>query len=207
MELLNRSARSPRPWKNGLGFTEDVLVSETPGAGDDPLWRISIATIDADVPFSRFDGIERLLMPISPSELSLNIDGRQTSIPQFGVVSFPGEAFVLATGVVNQKADLNVMVRRGHAIAEMSRRYMVGTSTVPAQLRPGEIAIAVILSRTLLYNGKLLELGDALVLDATPSAYLGGFGNLAIVRIRSLTGEDRGADDRTRSSVAGGSAS
>ena len=50
------------PWKNGGGTTAEVAV-HPPGAGlDDFDWRISMADVAVDGPFSRFPGVDRTLV-------------------------------------------------------------------------------------------------------------------------------------------------
>ena len=44
-------------WKNGLGWTREVL--RWPHGADDWDWRISIAEVDKGGPFSSFPGVER----------------------------------------------------------------------------------------------------------------------------------------------------
>jgi environmental stress-induced protein Ves len=49
------------PWKNGGGVTREI-VCQPPGAGMDSFdWRVSIAHIASDGPFSAFPGIDRVI--------------------------------------------------------------------------------------------------------------------------------------------------
>ncbi|MEY9853143.1 environmental stress-induced protein Ves [Leifsonia sp. EB41] len=166
-------------------MSEDILVADSPDPARDPAWRISMATIESDVPFSRFDGTDRLLMPIGPTGLRLDVDAQTRSVPQFGVVAFPGEANVATKGVSKPEQDLNVMVDRRRATATLTHHYVVGTSAPPVAA-PGEIAIAVALSSTLRHNGELLTVGDALLLESSSTDSLGGFGTIAVARIKPL---------------------
>ena len=62
MLRILRSADYPtRPWKNG----GDTAISRVvpPGASlDDFDWRLSLAQVDRDGPFSRFDNVDRTLV-------------------------------------------------------------------------------------------------------------------------------------------------
>ena len=63
MKLLPREGYKAMPWRNGGGTTMEILV-----AGDDPGqfdFRVSIATVAADGPFSRFPGYQRHIMLIA----------------------------------------------------------------------------------------------------------------------------------------------
>ena len=48
------------PWKNGLGMTREVANARR--SDGTMLWRISLATVDRDGPFSDFDGYKRIIM-------------------------------------------------------------------------------------------------------------------------------------------------
>ena len=48
------------PWKNGLGMTREVANAS--GADSVMIWRISLATVDRDGPFSDFTGYKRIIM-------------------------------------------------------------------------------------------------------------------------------------------------
>ena len=49
------------PWKNGGGSTTEIAISPPDAGFDDFDWRISVATIAADGPFSAFAGIDRVI--------------------------------------------------------------------------------------------------------------------------------------------------
>ena len=49
------------PWKNGGGSTDEIATYPR-GAGLDAFdWRVSIAHVASDGPFSRFPGVERTI--------------------------------------------------------------------------------------------------------------------------------------------------
>ena len=62
-------------WKNGAGWTSEILKS--PDA-DDWNWRLSIAEIETDAPFSAFPGVERELVLLSGNGLRLRFDDGET---------------------------------------------------------------------------------------------------------------------------------
>lgn len=117
------------PWKNGGGSTTQI-AAWPPGAGlDDFIWRISVATISADGPFSRFAGVERSLLLLAGESVQLVIDGTRTvrldaTAP---LLCFDGEAAVTAQ-VSGATTDLNVMTRRA------SCRHQLTRITAPQQL-------------------------------------------------------------------------
>ena len=109
------------PWKNGGGTTAEVAV-HPPGAGfEDFDWRISMADVAADGPFSTFLGIDRTLVLIEGRAVDLRVEGTERRLDADSpILAFPGEAATSARLVEGPVRDLNVMTRRGrlaHAVA------------------------------------------------------------------------------------------
>ena len=67
------------PWKNGGGETLEIAV-HPPGADLDRVdWRVSLATVATDGPFSRLPRLDRTLTVIQGEGLELSI-GRQDPV-------------------------------------------------------------------------------------------------------------------------------
>lgn len=115
------------PWKNGGGSTTEIIVSP-PGAALDTFdWRISMATIASDGPFSIFAGIDRTLSLVSGQGVDLHIDrsaaekstvSLRAASPTLG---FPGEWSIHATLPAGVTQDFNVMTRRSACRHEFAR--------------------------------------------------------------------------------------
>jgi environmental stress-induced protein Ves len=136
MRVLRAADRIATPWKNGGGHTREVAVSP-PGADLDSFeWRISLAQIAADGPFSTFPGVDRVLTVIKGEGLLLTVDDRMLALDAASPpLAFPGEARVsarLTDGAIN---DLNVMVRRDKWRARTRRLTVTGASDVAAKAR------------------------------------------------------------------------
>ena len=103
------------PWKNGGGTTAEVAV-HPPGAAFDGFdWRISMADVASDGPFSRFPGIDRTLVLAEGRDLTLAVEGRSHRLAEPGdLLAFPGEADTVATLGHGPIRDINIMTRRGH---------------------------------------------------------------------------------------------
>ncbi|MBR0697712.1 HutD family protein [Bradyrhizobium lablabi] len=103
------------PWKNGGGATTEIAV-EPPGASfDDFDWRISMARVASDGPFSKFAGIDRTLAVITGHGLALTI-GDATALVLDGdsdPIRFAGDVPTSARLLGGEIVDLNVMTRRG----------------------------------------------------------------------------------------------
>jgi hypothetical protein len=103
------------PWKNGGGETREILVSP-PGAALETLdWRVSLATVAQDGPFSLFKDVQRTLCVIRGGGIQLQVEARApvdlyvTSAPY----TFDGEVPTHARLIDGPIEDLNVMSRRG----------------------------------------------------------------------------------------------
>ncbi len=64
------------PWKNGAGATREIIA--VPSVDAPFLWRASIATLQADGPFSPFPGVDRTIVLLAGRPLRLR--GRRSTI-------------------------------------------------------------------------------------------------------------------------------
>ncbi|MFF0085890.1 HutD family protein [Streptomyces canus] len=115
--ILDPSRVAPAPWRNAAGATRE-LATGTDASGR-VLWRISVADLDRDAPFSTFPGLDRLFVALGP--LQLTIDGRQQGLAVGDQARFTGEAPVTVALDTPTRA-LNVMTRRGACRAEVTLR-------------------------------------------------------------------------------------
>lgn len=154
------------PWKNGGGSTTEIAIWP-PGAGlDDFDWRISVAAISADGPFSRFAGIERSLLLLEGASVRLRIDGAPVIVLDAAspLLRFAGEAEVMAY-VSATTLDFNVMTRRArcrHALKQLQTpQQLVRASAATLLFAAGDGPVTV-------GNGRrqfVLQRHDSLLLD------------------------------------------
>jgi environmental stress-induced protein Ves len=103
------------PWKNGGGVTREI-ASYPAGAGmNDFLWRLSIATVAMDGPFSIFPGVDRIITLLEGPGMRLvsedgGIDHRFDQ--PLDPYAFPGEEIVQGIVLGGASSDFNVMTRR-----------------------------------------------------------------------------------------------
>lgn len=74
MQIIRRSSLREGRWRNGMGVSWDI-ASEASGV-EDFGWRLAIARIDADVPFSLYPEVDRVFTLIAGKGLTLDFDGR-----------------------------------------------------------------------------------------------------------------------------------
>ena len=95
LKLLHAHDYKRVRWKNDGGWTTEI-AREPGDAARDFLWRISIADIESDGPFSSFPGVARELMLLAGSGIELDIDdGEPLRLTErFQRVRFEGESRV-----------------------------------------------------------------------------------------------------------------
>jgi len=124
-ERLALAAIAAQPWKNGAGLTRELAV-EPQGAGTaDFDWRISIAEVDRDAPFSAFPGVDRCITLLRGAGLRLaSTDGsfEHRLDRVLAPFAFPGDIALDATLLGGACSDFNVMTRRGAWRAEVGAR-------------------------------------------------------------------------------------
>jgi environmental stress-induced protein Ves len=119
-------------WRNGLGWTREIhaCVREgAAGAGDDAWgWRASIAEIERDAPFSRFDGVDRILVLVGGNGVRLRFDDGEVRelLPPHAAHRFAGERSLVGELVDGPTHDFNLMWRRDAFDAELWHRPLVG---------------------------------------------------------------------------------
>src|ERR1044072_770566 len=99
-------------WKNDGGWTTEI--PREPATDDDFRWRISIADIESDGPFSAFPGVARDLVLLAGTGIELDIGDEPTLrlSERFQRVHFDGEANAVCRLAAGPTRDFNVMTRR-----------------------------------------------------------------------------------------------
>ncbi|HTA39215.1 MAG TPA: HutD family protein [Candidatus Acidoferrales bacterium] len=99
------------PWKNGGGVTHEIARSDERG---EPEWRISLATIDRDGPFSDFTGYDRTIVPLDGNGFDLSFDDGTVATLDRACVPFrfAGERKVECRLLRGRSHDLNALTLR-----------------------------------------------------------------------------------------------
>jgi environmental stress-induced protein Ves len=126
LTLLRTSDYRRLRWKNDGGWTTEIAREDDEAA--DFRWRVSIADIESDGPFSAFPGVARELMLLAGGGIELDIDGSPLRLTErFQRVRFEGEASVDCRLLAGPTRDFNVMTRRDAVRAELMGRPLVGS--------------------------------------------------------------------------------
>jgi environmental stress-induced protein Ves len=129
MRILKADEYRRMPWRNGGGETAQVAIGPAGATIDDFDWRVSMARIDTDGPFSVFPQSDRTLSVLQGDGLRLSIGGRTPVdlTPDSEPLAFPGDVDVDATLLGGSVTDLNVMTRRDHCTHSMRRIGITGS--------------------------------------------------------------------------------
>jgi hypothetical protein len=131
--VLSPSDYRRMPWKNGGGHTTEIAV-HPPGAGFASFtWRVSMADVLQDGPFSPFSGIDRTLVLLAGAGMRLTGDGEPLELrTTFEPVGFSGDRALTCNLVAGPVRDFNLMVRRGTARGDIVVRREGGDTIAPA---------------------------------------------------------------------------
>jgi environmental stress-induced protein Ves len=125
---LRRAAEhTAMPWANGRGVSYEV-ARDNDAAGE-WRWRLAIAPITEDGPFSPLPGVHRELTLIDGDGLVLTIDGNMVGCHPGQVIRFAGYAHTHAALTKGPVVDLNVMSRED---APMTMSIAHGPSAIDA---------------------------------------------------------------------------
>lgn len=168
MKRLGRADYRDMPWKNGGGVTRELVRLPHPEDAARFVLRLSIATVAASGPFSRFAGVDRLLLLLEGEGVVLT--GPEVAAPvvlgpDSPPFAFPGEwdwDCHLRGGPVR---DFNVMVDRRLASATLERVDL--TAGAPHRLEdPGDSLWLHGLTGRVRVAGETLEADETLGLTA-----------------------------------------
>jgi uncharacterized protein len=131
MRILRAADYHRMPWKNGGGVTTEIAVFPEGAGLDDFEWRLSMANVASDGPFSSFAGVDRTLAVLEGEGIVLAVEGSPEvaltrSSPPFAFAADKRSSARLIAGPI---LDLNVMTRRGH-FAHRVARLASGTTPV-----------------------------------------------------------------------------
>ncbi|MFV0595807.1 HutD family protein [Shewanella sp.] len=161
-------------WKNGGGSTKQLLISPKAADLNNFDFRISIATILSDGPFSQFLGIDRQLCILEGEGVRLNIKADNLALSEEVVIlgpndppfCFSGEIPIESELLDKQILDFNVMTRRASYTARIERIECNGTLEIEtkansAHLSANEQSIQFLLPLapiTCIYQGEKMAL-------------------------------------------------
>jgi environmental stress-induced protein Ves len=161
LHLLRASDYREAPWKNGGGLSYEIAADDfTP-----PTWRISVARIDRDGPFSDFRGYDRTIVALDGGTVTLEVPGGSFTLERGQPFPFAGEIPVTARLTGEPARDLNVMTLRNEWLHD------VEIVNVPMRfvLDEDEFAFVYAHSGATLVDNERCTAGDTMVVDEAES--------------------------------------
>jgi hypothetical protein len=119
-ERFDLATIAPQPWKNGAGLTREIAFGGPSAADFD--WRLSIAEVVRDAPFSAFPGVDRCITLLRGAGMRLRSDDGRVEHALTTLLApfrFSGDIALHATLVDGACSDFNVMTRRGRLRSEV----------------------------------------------------------------------------------------
>ena len=117
MKVQRFSEHRAMPWANGLGTSYEVASDRN--ADGKWTWRVAIAPVVLDGPFSKLPGVDRELVVIEGNGMVLEVDGVSVECLPGQVVRLSGDSVTLARLVDGPVVDLGLMTVRGSVIVSM----------------------------------------------------------------------------------------
>lgn len=148
-------------WKNGLGETAEIAIVPEGATLEAFEWRVSMARLEADGPFSAFPGVDRTLTVVAGAGLRLAVAGLPAAelTPGSAPFPFPGDRAAAATLLGGPVTDLNVMTRRGHWWHRVAR-FESGARLPVAATATTALIVCTRGSARITMPGTTVELGE-----------------------------------------------
>lgn len=174
------------PWKNGAGETAEIAVFPKDAELADFGWRISMATVASEGPFSAFPEVDRTLTILSGSGIELDVAGELLTLTTHSAPhAFPADVATSARLIADTVVDLNVMTRRGkfqHQVERLQLPYMgrrneatemvfCASGTITLELETGKYELTTFDCAVIPSESTLLSVsgsGSALRIEITP---------------------------------------
>jgi uncharacterized protein len=185
--ILHSSDYQPMPWKNGGGTTTEIWKAASP-AGE-MLWRLSIADVASDGPFSEFPGIDRWIMVISGNGMYLAIDGpgAKRLDRTFEPLFFPGDAKTECRLIDGPIRDFNFMIARSFGKGALQVLPLTGGMAAPLGENTGAIHVFAGSVEIETNDIRQLAASDTWIADQPGEVKVTGEALLAIISIETVT--------------------
>jgi environmental stress-induced protein Ves len=164
--LLTPADYVRKPWKNGGGTAIEIAMHPVGATLTTFVWRVSIADVTADGPFSLFPGVDRVIVLLSGAGMRIAGDAHAAELrAPFEPYAFSGDDVVSCSLVDGPVRDFNVMSRRGLARSQLVVVRDEAARVAPARWRvchavagavecliPGHPPLAVAVDHTVVFE-------------------------------------------------------
>ncbi len=184
MKIIRYADLVPVSWKNGGGVTREIARQDTDG---EFAWRLSIADVASEGPFSAFPGLQRILTVIEGEGMVLERPGlKPLAANLFEPVAFTGDEPV--NGMLPNGACRDFNVIWSPKFASASVTVANGQSNPVMSPTEGVICVLCLTGAVHLSGGHALAQLDFAFLDRdAESAILANDSSALIIRITPLS--------------------
>ncbi|WP_328325544.1 MULTISPECIES: HutD/Ves family protein [unclassified Streptomyces] len=184
VRILRAAGRAAAPWKNGGGVTREIAAGPE-GAGMDTFaWRVSLADVGADGPFSVFPEVTRVLTVVDGAGMELTAGGVPLRADKrFVPHRFAGDAATHGRLLDGPVVNFNVMYR--DTLTEALTSVVRGRLTVGVPPDATVLVVALDGTAALEDAGAVLGPYDAAVVTGESPGVLRADGHTALVTLRS----------------------
>ncbi|MEZ5963673.1 MAG: HutD family protein [Planctomycetota bacterium] len=171
LTLVARAAQPEMPWRNKGGSTREIAAEPLGArAGDAFAWRVSVASVTRDGPFSMFPGVERTMWLLRGVGMELSVDGRNVRLDKpHAEVAFRGEEAVHARLLDGPTEDLNLMFDRMRVRGDGRIRRLPAGADWNMDVTPNVQVLLYVIDGSVTARAPghevVAQTGDALLLD------------------------------------------
>jgi environmental stress-induced protein Ves len=162
LQLISPNQWKTQAWKNGGGITHQLARSDDQSG---MRWRVSIAEVASDGPFSRFEQTDRIIMLLQGNGFCLHGAAEQAVVLDKALLpfAFAGETAIECTLINGPVRDFNLMTRR----SDVNASLQVLSVTAPLSLQLANESLLYLASGQLQLNFKeqsyQLDVGQSLL--------------------------------------------
>jgi hypothetical protein len=158
-------------WKNGRGRTTEIASFPSGSGFDRFIWRVSVADVERDGPFSAFPAVDRTLVLLQGAGLILAGIGEPLEVrAHYEPVKFAGDISLECTLYDGPVRDFNLMVRRTQARGEVTIVRGSAEAIAPARFQLCYAAVGVCECLIAGHVPLTLHDGHTLLIDASEAA-------------------------------------
>ncbi|MGZ4739269.1 MAG: HutD/Ves family protein [Ilumatobacteraceae bacterium] len=153
-------------WANGGGWTTEIVAEPSSAQWS---WRLSVADVAVDGPFSAFPGVDRTIALLRGAGFALTVCGRDEQIidSAFRPFEFSGDETTTCRLIDGPVQDLNLMTTRQSGPRRLEFVHIAAGATEAL----GDIDVALVVAGEVRIEGQRLGYLDA-IRCASPSTTL-----------------------------------
>jgi environmental stress-induced protein Ves len=193
MKILRQEDYKVMPWKNGGGITTEIWVSpEGSGLAGAPFdWRVSIADVATDGPFSKFAGYDRLIMLLDGEGMRLETEeSGDIALTRYRPAAFSGDWTVAGKLIAGPVRDFNLMVARSFGRGFLTCQRL--TAPLPL-IGDGAMRLIHAIDGELSFGGHVIGQSETAILTGMEADVLSPLGAEALFALCSVHHQGQGS--------------